>query len=207
MATKLPYVVQPGIIPKILEKVKQAQTPERFTVDFLQTKLGFRGGNYRQFIPIAKKIAFLGSDGKPTELYRRFRNPDQSGPAMASGLRNAYPELFERNEYVNDLGKDQLKGLVVEVTGLDSKDRVVALTCQTFDALKKLAVFDGSEGVSDSEESEEPETAPLPKTERDNNRGLGLNLAYTINLVLPKTDDPAVFNAIFKALRENLLRR
>jgi hypothetical protein len=207
VATKLPYVVQPGIIPKILEKVKQAQTPERFTVDFLQTKLGFRGGNYRQFIPIAKKLGFLGSDGKPTELYRRFRNPDQSGSAMASGLRNAYPELFERNEYVNDLGKDQLKGLVVEVTGLDSKDRVVALTCQTFEVLKKLAVFDGSEGASDTEESAEPETDSLPQTEPHHNRGLGLNLAYTINLVLPKTDDPAVFNAIFKALRENLLRR
>jgi hypothetical protein len=36
---------------------------------------------------------------------------------------------------------------------------------------------------------------------------LRLNLAYTINLVLPKTDDVAVFNAIFKSLRENLLRK
>ena len=34
-----------------------------------------------------------------------------------------------------------------------------------------------------------------------------LNLSYTINLVLPKTDDIAVFNSIFKSLRENLLRR
>ena len=34
-----------------------------------------------------------------------------------------------------------------------------------------------------------------------------LRLSYTINLVLPKTDDPAVFNAIFRSLRENLLRK
>jgi hypothetical protein len=83
MATKLPYVVQPGSISKIFEKVRQAQTPERFTVDFLQTKLGFRGGNYRQFIPLAKKIGFLGTDGKPTDFYKRFRNSEQGGASGA----------------------------------------------------------------------------------------------------------------------------
>jgi len=67
MAMKLPYVVQPGGIAKIFAKVKHAQTPERFTVDFLQTKLGFRGGNHRQFIPLAKKLGLLGTDGKPTD--------------------------------------------------------------------------------------------------------------------------------------------
>ena len=34
----------------------------------------------------------------------------------------------------------------------------------------------------------------------------GLNIGYTINLHLPATSDIAVFNAIFKSLRENLLR-
>lgn len=33
-----------------------------------------------------------------------------------------------------------------------------------------------------------------------------MNLGYTINLNLPATSDIAVFNAIFKSLRENLLR-
>jgi len=33
-----------------------------------------------------------------------------------------------------------------------------------------------------------------------------LGLSYTINLNLPATSDIAVFNAIFKSLREHLLR-
>ena len=53
MATKLPYIVQPGSVSKILERVRQAETPDRFTQDSLGTKLGFKGGNYRQFIPLA----------------------------------------------------------------------------------------------------------------------------------------------------------
>jgi hypothetical protein len=34
----------------------------------------------------------------------------------------------------------------------------------------------------------------------------GVGLSYTINLHLPATSEIAVFNAIFKSLRENLLR-
>jgi len=127
MATKLLYVNQPGSMLKIFEKVRHAQTPDRFTADFLQTKLGFRGGNYRQFIPLAKKIGFLGSDGVPTDIYKQFRNSATSGAAMAQALKLGYREIFERNEYANNLTKDQLKGMVVEVTGLDSKNRVVQL--------------------------------------------------------------------------------
>jgi hypothetical protein len=35
---------------------------------------------------------------------------------------------------------------------------------------------------------------------------MGLSLSYTINLNLPATSDAAVFNAIFKSLKEHLLR-
>jgi len=33
-----------------------------------------------------------------------------------------------------------------------------------------------------------------------------VRLAYNINIVLPETSDLAVLNAIFKSIRENLLR-
>ena len=56
MATKLPYVAHPKLMTRILEKIKEAKTPDRFTHDFLATKLKFSGGNYRQFIPLAKKL-------------------------------------------------------------------------------------------------------------------------------------------------------
>ncbi|EUB97595.1 hypothetical protein PMI07_000155 [Rhizobium sp. CF080] len=36
--------------------------------------------------------------------------------------------------------------------------------------------------------------------------GVKLGLSYQINIVLPETENIAVFNAIFKSLRDNLLR-
>lgn len=209
MSTKLPYVAQPGSIVKIFEKVRHAQTPERFTGDFLETKLGFRGGNYKQFIPLAKKMGFLGSDGRPTDIYRSFRNAATSKAAMAQALNIGYKEVFERNEYANNLSKDGFKGLVVEITGLESKSRVVQLVCQTFESLKKLADFEASTTPEKLEPrpDEQSRTGESEKAERPPARDLDLNLSYTINLVLPKTDDAAVFNAIFRSLRDNLLRK
>lgn len=201
MASKLPYVSVPGTMVKILNKIKEAQTPERFTGDFLETKLGFKGGPYRQFIPLSKKLGLLKSDSTPTDLYKKFRNEGTSGAAMAEALKLGYREVFERNEYANTLKKEDFKGLVVEITGLDSKNKVVQLICQTFENLKKLADFE----VKLSKKEEEEEKGE--EEEEGKSKEFGLNLSYTINLVLPKTDDPGVFNAIFRSLRDNLLRK
>ena len=204
MKTKLPYISYPACIPRILNKIKEAQTPERFTYDFLETKLGFKGGNYSQFVSLAKKIGLINKDGTPTDLYRKLRNSKTSKHSMAQAIKVGYRELFERNEYVNNLPAEELKGLVVEITGLDQKNQVVKLTCQTFESLKKEADFE----AKPSEEPSKPEEKPdETKGGKGDYNDLGLNLSYTINLVLPKTDDPAVFNAIFRSLRENLLRK
>jgi hypothetical protein len=204
MASKLPYVNQPGTMVKILNKVKEAKTPDRFTQDFLDTKLGFKGGTARQFIPLSKKLGLLNTDGTPSDLYKKFRNEATSGAAMAEALRIGYREAFERNEYVNELDKEQFKGLVVEITGLEAKNRVVLLICQTFEALKAFANFEVKLPETTIEEKTlKKEEMGKPSETRD----FDLNLSYTINLVLPKTDDPAVFNAIFRSLRDNLLRK
>ena len=208
METKLPYVGQPGSIKKILEKIRDAKTPDRFTTDFLDTKLGFRGGNYRQFIPLAKKLSLLNSDGTPTDLYKAFRNPTTSKAAIAEAIKAGYREVFERNEYAGNLNKDDLKGLVVEITGLDAKDAIVGMICRTFEMLKSLGDFDQKLAAHKGKDLPEPAVStassrgPVAPYEE-----LDVRLSYSINLVLPKTDDPAVFNAIFKALREHLLRK
>ncbi len=109
MASKLPYVNVPGTMVKILNKIKEAQTPDRFTQDFLETKLGFKGGTARQFLPLAKKLGLLKSDGTPTDLYKKFRNAATSTAAMAEALKLGYREIFERNEYAGTLKKRGLQ--------------------------------------------------------------------------------------------------
>lgn len=201
----IPYMSAPGSITKILEKIKEAGTPENFNADFLSTKLGFKGGNYRTFISWAKKTGLLNSDGTPAQLYKTFRNPTSSKASLARAIRNGYSELYSRNEYCHELDKKSFKGLVMEATGESHDSKVVELIVSTFFNAKSLADFETK--PSDTE-PEEDVTKKIIGTETEKTEGkkvhLGLN--YTINLVLPKTDDPSVYNAIFQSLRENLLK-
>jgi hypothetical protein len=222
MSAKLPFMVSPGLIPKILTKIQEARKPDRFTQDFLETKLGFGGGSARAVLPLLKRMGFLNSDGTPTALYDRFRNIETQPAAVAEGIRLAFAELFDRNRYAGDLGKEKLKALIMDVTGAAHDDRTVELSVSTFLKLKEMADFEASlpllasgtahDGAG-STVVEIPKSHPLipgsgrgahPAAEREE---VGLNLAYTINLVLPETTNPEVFNTIFKSLRENLLKK
>jgi len=51
-------------------------------------------GGPRSVVPFLKKIGFIATDGAPTELYRSFRNPSQSGQAVAQAMRFGYRPLF-----------------------------------------------------------------------------------------------------------------
>lgn len=94
MSKKIPYLLSPGTLRKVLNKVIEAKTPERFTQDFLETKLSFKGGSARAVIPYLKRLKMLEQDGTPTDLYRKFRNSDTSGSAIAQAMKEGYSELF-----------------------------------------------------------------------------------------------------------------
>lgn len=212
MATNLPFMVSYGTLTKILNKICEASIPENFNGDFLGTKLGFPGGNQKAFIPWAKKCKLIGEDGTPTQLYKDFRNPTYRGVSMAKALKIGYEELYVRNEYAHDLSKPDFVKLVTDATGLAHDNQTVKVIVGSFFNAKEFADFDSTlktdeknirtENIKETNSNEEAgETTQ--KTIRRKQIDLGIN--YTINLVLPKTDDPAIYNAIFKSLKENLL--
>jgi len=208
MAADIPYMTAPGSIVKILEKIKEAATPESFSQDYLKTKLGFNGANYLTFISWAKKCNLLNSDGTPTQLYKQFRNPTTSGQSIATAIKQGYTELYSRNEYCHELDKKAFKGLVMEATGEAHDNAKVERIVSTFFNVKTLADFDAKPVQNEKEDvkkEERKENDEMQQHKETNSGRVKLGLNYTINLVLPKTDDPAIYNAIFKSLKENLL--
>lgn len=212
---KLPYVTSSGNIEKALVGIKSAAVPERVTQDFVKTILKIPGGSGDQMTAFLKKIDFADGEGKPSRLYTQFRNPASSGKAMSAAIKFAYHPLYVRNEYMHELDDDDLIGLIVEETGQPHDSSQVKYAFNCIKALKSHATFDHPE-EADSRNSVEAEAemqtgqnfAPqtVPQSEKASVQGIGLNLGYTINLNLPATSDQAVFNAIFKSLKENLLR-
>lgn len=202
----LPYVTAPGNISRALDAIQKASTPEKVTGDFVKTILKIPGGSGDQMTSFLKKIGFAGQDGTPTELYTRFRNRSTSGRAVAEAIKRAYAPLYKLNEYMHQVDDDELVGLVVQETGKAPDENAVGLICSAIGHLKKYADFSASKKpeepaalAASTANSTKPDTVAVPS-------GIGLNLGYTINLNLPATTDIAVFNAIFKSLKENLLR-
>ena len=206
MTINLPYVQAHSNINKVLEKIKNASLPPRFTQDYLSTKLGIKSSSAKPVIPFLKRTGFLGSDGVPTELYKAFRNPTESGRAAAEALRTGYKEVFEINEYANELDDTDLKGIVVQITGLEPDARNTQAIVGSFKALKDFADFgvNGSTDLDLQPASETPESEESAQNKKPTVGSLGLS--YTINLNLPATSDIAVFDAIFKSLKENILK-
>lgn len=206
MSDKLPYVPSPGVVTKALDKIKAAATPPRFTSDFLSAKLQMKGGSQRPVIPYLKRTGFLGTDGSPTDLYKRFRNPTESGKAAAQALRTGYRVLYEMNEYVHDLSDKDLKGLVVQAIGAEPESSTVRAIVGSFKALKAFARFDGEDTPPEEMHAERAEDLHEADPGAREGPDFKMGLSYTINLNLPATSDISVFNAIFKSLREHLLR-
>jgi hypothetical protein len=206
----LPYITAPGNVEKALNGIKAASTPERVTQDFVKTILKIPGGSGAQVTSFLKKIGFANTDGTPSDIYKKFRNSATSGLAAAQALKIGYAPLYKRNEFMHALKDEELRGLVIEETGAGDNSSVAGLIVAAINAIKQFAKpEDGN--VANVKEKEPVVQKNLPVlAEHISNppiktTKLGMNLSYTINLNLPATSDIAVFNAIFKSLKENLL--
>jgi len=205
----LPYVTASGNVEKALQGIKNAATPERVSQDFVKTILGIKGGSGNQMTSFLKKIGFVNADGSPSDLYKRFRNTATTGSAAAEALKIGYAPLYSRNEYMHKMKDEDLKGLLLEETGQGGDSAVVGLIFSAIKNIKKFATFDSAaqpEGFTTVIRRAEPVPNDPPAPPAYVGEGLGINLGYTINLNLPATSDVAVFNAIFKSPKENLLR-
>ncbi len=144
-------------------------------------------------------MRFIDEANVPTSAYIDYRDDEKSEIVMAERVREAYRELFLAHEYANTLKRDVLNSKLATVLGTSKDDKTIPKISGTFLELCKLADFEKEMPVKEKgeEEPEEPlESAIAPK----------LGISYTINLNLPATPDIEVFNAIFKSLREHLLR-
>jgi len=209
MATEstLPYITAYGNITKALDKIKTAATPDRFSQDFLEKTLGMTGGGNRPVLPFLKRTGFLNRDGTPTDLYKEFRNPDRSGGAAAQALKIGYGPLYPMDEKVNTRDAGKLKNLVVQATGMDADSSSVRPIVKSFEALKAFAKFNAVTPAAPDDKTKGEVTDDGGQEDYDQGDGKAvLSLGYTINLNLPATSDAGVYNAIFRSLRENLLR-
>jgi hypothetical protein len=153
-------------------------------------------------IPFLKRLGFLDQGNVPTKVYIDFRDESKSHAVMAEQIKKSYQILFSANEYAYKLDKEQVKSKLISTLGVSKDDITIPKVAATFMELKQYADFENKEVQEPiSEENETPKGAALHPSNQTK-----LGITYTINLNLPNTTDPKVFDAIFKSLKEYLLK-
>lgn len=204
------YTIKTNAIPDYFEAMLNAQPPERFSQKFLEG-LGFSSSNDRLFIGILKDLGFLNADGAPTQRYYSFLDRSIAPHIVAEGVREAFSDLFSVNTKAFELNVGDAFNKLRTLYQGEKKDTVIKNIAKTFVALCDYGDFvsaksDQPQRKVDSPEVEEPsiDDIQVRANESKKPRSGIASLQYHINIVLPDTRDQAVFDAIFKSLRDHL---
>ena len=210
MAVPQQYLTSTKNLAAILDAIQGAKAPSRFTLAFLEG-LGFKSSSDRLIIGVLKALGLLTDAGEPTDRYYAFLDKSRGKAVLADALRDAYADLFEVRKDAQNMSPAQLKEKLKTLTKGQFSDAVVAKMASTFKAMAGLADFEAvSEPDSEERVSEDEEEVEVSPVDRNARPALPLGrlevggLVYNIQIHLPESRDPAVYDALFRSLREHL---
>jgi hypothetical protein len=208
------YLVAAKNLGKFLEALRHAQAPEKVTLRFIE-ELGFTSTNDRLFIPLLKALRFLDDSGKPSSRYHAFLDDSEWQRVLASGVRDAFADLFRINRDAQKLSREQLAGKIKSLGEGKISPAILTNTTKTFMELVKIADFSATSEAPDTPPSTDDATdTPAivelePSPDREDRKSYAAStptLVYRIEIVLPAVRDQAIYDAIFKSAKEHLLK-
>lgn len=205
MALPKSYLTSTKNLAAILDAIKAAQAPKKFTLRFLGS-LEFKSTTDRLVVGVLKSLGFLNADGGLTERYYRYLDQTQSPIVLAEGIREAYSDLFQVNKNAQSLTQNEVVNKFKTLTQGQYSDGVVVNMGRTFVSLCKLADFVSKPAVEpEPKGDEEPKGGEVDKPPPPKGKMSLGGLHYNIQIILPESRDPKVYDALFRSLKEHLL--
>jgi len=212
MALPTAYLTSTKRLSEILDALKTAKAPDKFSQGFLES-LEFKSKGDRLVIGVLKSLKFIDDAGKPMERYYRFIDQSQSARVLAEAIEDAYSDLFAVNLKAHQLGKQEIVGKFKTLSQGQYSDAVLNMMAMTFTALASLADFNSPrKPINVTEETSKPvvsnagvnDASQSVHEEGVKNVKLG-GLVYNIQIILPESRDPTVYDALLRSLKEHLL--
>ncbi|MGQ3298457.1 DUF5343 domain-containing protein [Reyranella sp.] len=206
MALPTSYLTSSKNLESIFDAIRNAKAPEKFTTRFLES-LDFKSTSDRLVIGVLKALGFLDAEGRPQERYFRFLDQTQSAAVLGEAIEEAYSDLYQINKQAHTLSKADITNKLKTLSQGQLSEAVLDKISMTFGALAKLADFGKRPAVAiQSEEQADQSILPNPVSTASgvSTKTLG-GLHYNIQIILPESRDPKVYDALFRSLREHLL--
>lgn len=209
MALSTSYLVTTKNFDAIFTALLSAKAPTSLTTAFLKT-LGFTSSNDSLYIRLFKDLDLIDSANAPTEKYYKFLDQSESRKVIAECVEEAYSDLFAINKKAYELSESEIKNKLKTLTQGSKEDNILALMAKTFKTLCDYA--DWSKPISKKIDIEKREAKvqdehkeAIPEQSHTDKKSNKPSLHYNIQIHLPETRDTAVYDAIFKSLKEHLL--
>src|SRR4030067_1452443 len=91
--SEIPYTTLPGKIKKYFDKIQEAGVPPKVDTSWLK-QFGFSSGNDRYILQVLKFIGFVDDSKSPTDLWKKYKVPNEARAVLAQGIRTGYNDLF-----------------------------------------------------------------------------------------------------------------
>lgn len=215
MALTTSYLTSVKNFEGIMNSILGARAPERFTNKFLED-LGYKSSNDRLILGVLKSLGLLNDTGEPTQRYYDFLDQTQSKKVIATGIQEAYEDLFNLKRDAQNMSQEEVKNKLKTLTQGSKGDKVIDSMARTFKTLcdyadwSEIPIDSQVNSTSDSKDNDISEKSDYvvqnsPKSFESKPISNQLGLHYNIQIHLPETTNMAVYDAIFQSIKKHLM--
>ena len=207
-----PYTKIQSNLRKFLDGISRRGVPPTIDNDHLK-QLSFGGPNNAGIITVLEFIGFVNKDGKPTDAYINFRVSAKAEETMTEALKSAYSDLFDIYPDAHSRPKQELYDFFTPTTS--AGEAVVRLITTTFLTLCEFSNLKPARSKREKGKGKPTRDSRAKKTRIKKSEGSvekevvvptkAPQVVVNIQLVLPESKDPSLYDELFKSLKKHLL--
>jgi len=209
VADNYPYHVNAANLPKFLEHVQSSGVPAKVTAQYASS-VGFKSSNDRAIITVLKFIGFIDNSGVPSSVWKAYRNRTESKKVLAAALRKSYATLFGTYPDAQRKDNEALRNFFSSHTSVG--EATLGYMVRTFKVLAEMADFESEGGEIELTENDFPAddqgsavTRIVRQRQQNNGGPAGMTVNINIQLQIPATENAAIYESFFAAMKKNLL--
>jgi hypothetical protein len=206
-----PYANVIGNLSKFIEGIPSRGIPDKIDAEHLK-QIGFTSTNDLAMVSVLSFIGFIDESGKPNDNYSNFRISSKQEETMSECLKSAYSELFKLYPDAQNVSTKELADFFKSKT--KSGELVISRMVSTFLLLCEFSTMKPEKKKAIPKKTPQRKTtkkAPVPaatvpivekKTYETKKQP---QVVVNIQLVLPESKDPTLYDELFKSLKKHLL--